>query len=96
LYFCINITTKKQVGEERFFCFILHFHITVHHHKKSGQELKQGKNLETGADAEAMEGAACWTASPGLLSLLSYGTQDYHPGRAPTTMGWALPPLITN
>jgi hypothetical protein len=33
-----------------------HFHIVVHHGRKSGQELKQGRNLEAGADAEAMEG----------------------------------------
>jgi len=32
----------------------------VYHWKKPGQELKQGRNLETGADAEAMEGAAYW------------------------------------
>jgi hypothetical protein len=32
------------------------FHITVDHQRKPGQELKQGRNLEAGADAEAMEG----------------------------------------
>jgi hypothetical protein len=36
--------------------FGLHFHITVHHPRKSGQELKPGRNLETGADTEAIEG----------------------------------------
>jgi hypothetical protein len=45
----------------------------------SGQELTQGRNLEAGADAEAVEGAAYWLASPGLLSLLSYRTQGYQP-----------------
>jgi hypothetical protein len=34
--------------------FGLHFHITVHHWRKSGQTLKEGRNLEAGADAEAM------------------------------------------
>jgi hypothetical protein len=43
-----------QVGEESLFG--LHFHITVHHWRKSGQELKQGRNLEAGADTEAMDG----------------------------------------
>jgi hypothetical protein len=33
-------------------------HIAVHHGRKSGQELKQGRNLEAGADAKIMEGAA--------------------------------------
>jgi hypothetical protein len=36
----------------------LDFYITVHHQRKLGQELKQGRNLETGSDAEAMDGAA--------------------------------------
>jgi hypothetical protein len=42
------------------------------------------------ADAEAMEGAAYWLSSYGLLSLLSYKTQNYQPGIASPTMGWAL------
>jgi hypothetical protein len=55
--------TKKQVGEKRVF-FSLYFHIAVHHQRKSGQELTQGRNLEAGADAEAMEGCyllACFS-----------------------------------
>ena len=48
------------------------FHSGFHHQKQSGQELKQGGNLEAGADAEAMEGAAYWLAPHSLLSLLSY------------------------
>jgi len=32
------------------------FFIIAHHSRKSGQELKPGRNLEAGADAEAMEG----------------------------------------
>jgi hypothetical protein len=49
--------------------FCLSFYITVLHQRKSGQELTQGRDLEAGADAEAMEGAADWLASPGLLPL---------------------------
>ena len=46
--------TKKQiVGEKGLFG--LDFHIPVHQ-RKSRQELKQGRNLEAGADAEVMEG----------------------------------------
>jgi hypothetical protein len=48
---------------------------------------------EAGADAEAMEGCY-WLASPVLLSLLSYRTQDYQPRIAPPTMG--PPQLISN
>ena len=66
--------TKKQVGGGKDL-FGLHFQI--HHWRKSGQELKQGWNLKSGADAEAMESAAYWLASHGLLSLLSYRTQNH-------------------
>ena len=45
--------------------------------KESGQQLKQGRNLEVEADAEAMEGASYSITSPGLLSLLSYRPQDH-------------------
>ena len=54
---------------ERESLFSLHFHhqsdfIAVHHQRKTGQELTQGRNLEAGADAKAMEGGfllACYT-----------------------------------
>jgi hypothetical protein len=36
--------------------FGLHFYIAVLHRRKSGQELKQGRTLVAGADAEVMEG----------------------------------------
>jgi hypothetical protein len=35
--------------------FILHFHIAALHQWKSGQELKQDRILEAGADAETLE-----------------------------------------
>jgi hypothetical protein len=65
----------------------LYFHIAVHHQRKSGQELTQGRNLEAGVDAEAMEDAAYWIAFPGLLSLISYRTQDYQPKDGTTHNG---------
>jgi hypothetical protein len=42
---------------------------------------------EAGADAEAMRDLPYWLASPGLLSLLSYRTQDYQPRDGPTHKG---------
>jgi len=51
------------------------FIIIVHHWEKSEQELKQGRKLKVNTVGEAMEGAAYWLASHGLLSLLSYRTQ---------------------
>jgi hypothetical protein len=76
--------------------FGLHFQTTTHHWQKSGQELKQGWNLEAGTEAEAMDGAAYWLASPGLLSLPSYRTQDCQARNDTTTMSWEPPPLIPN
>lgn len=35
--------------------FGLHFHISIQHQRKSGQELQQGRNMKRGVDAEAME-----------------------------------------
>jgi hypothetical protein len=52
--------------------FSLHFHIAVRHQRKSGQELTQGRNLEAGADADALEECcllACfpWFIQPAFL-----------------------------
>jgi hypothetical protein len=59
--FCCNKNNlpEKQVGGD---LFALYFHITVHHWKKPGQELKQGRNLMAGMDAEAIE-VCCLLAS---------------------------------
>jgi hypothetical protein len=43
--------TKKHTGEEKL--FDLHFHIANYHQRKSGQEPRQGRNLEAGANAKA-------------------------------------------
>jgi hypothetical protein len=42
------------------------FHIAVHHQRTSGLELKQVRNLEAGADAEAMEGCYLLACFPWL------------------------------
>ena len=61
--------------------------------RKSGLELKQVRNQEL--MQRPWRDVTYWLASPGLLSLLSYRTQDYQP-REGTTHKWASPPLITN
>jgi hypothetical protein len=43
-----------QVREERVYLAYT-FHIFAHHGRNSGQELKQGWNLEAGAGTEVME-----------------------------------------
>ena len=84
-----NTISKPTRGGKSLFG--LYFHITVHYQRKSGQELKQGRNLETGADAEVMEGvlltdfllmacSLCFLIEPKATS----------PGMAPPTMGWTL------
>ena len=49
--------------------FSLHFHIAVHHQRRSGQELTQGRILEAGADAEVMEGCYLLVCFPWLAQL---------------------------
>jgi hypothetical protein len=78
--------TKKQDGEERVF-FSLHFHVAVYHQRKSGLELKQVRKQEL--IQRPWRDVTYWLASPGLLSLISYRTQGYHPQ-------WAFPTMITN
>ena len=78
--------------------FDLDFQIIVHHWRKSGQELKQGRNLEAGsnADPRSQKSAAYWLAPSGLLSLLSYRTQDHQPRDGTTHNELGSPPSITN
>jgi hypothetical protein len=51
--------------------FTLCFPIAVHHQRNSEQELKQGRDLEAGVDAEAMGAYCLLDVSLGLSSLLS-------------------------
>jgi hypothetical protein len=81
-----NTMTKATWGRKSLFG--LHFQITAHHQRKSGQEVKQGRNWEEGA----MDSAVYWLTSYGLLSLLSYRTQDHHQPRDGSTHNGALPP----
>ena len=47
--------------------FVSCFQIIVHHWRMSAQELTQGWNLETGADAESIEGCCLQACSPWLV-----------------------------
>jgi hypothetical protein len=75
--------TKKQLGRKGLFS--LHFHIAVHHQRKSGLELKQVRKQEL--MQRPWRDVPYWLASPGLLSLVSYRTQDYQPRDGPTYKG---------
>jgi hypothetical protein len=50
--------------------FSLHFHIAVHHQRRSGLELKQVRKQEL--RQRPWRDVTYWLASPGLLSLLSF------------------------
>jgi hypothetical protein len=75
--------TKKQVGEERVYSAYTSILLFITKEVRSGTQAGQ----EAGADAEAMEDVPYWLASPGLLSLLSYRTQDCQPRDGPTHKG---------
>ena len=68
--------TKKQVGKERVYSAYT-FHIAVDHQRMLGLELKQVRKQEL--VQRPWRDVPYWLASPGLLSLLSYRTQDYQP-----------------
>jgi hypothetical protein len=87
-YSCTNIMTKKQVGEERVYSACT-FQIAVDHQRRSGLELKQVRKQEL--MQRPWRDVTYWLACPGLLSLLSYRTQEYQP-RDGTTHKSPLPP----
>ena len=57
------------------------------------QELKQGRNLEAGADAEAIEECCLLACFPWLAQPVFFPTElgSMNPGMVPPTIGWALP-----
>ena len=71
---------------------VLHFCITAHQQEKSGQKLRQGRDLEAGAVAGAMEGAAYWLANQAFL--IEFMTTS--PRMTPPTVGCARSSSITN
>jgi hypothetical protein len=76
--------TKKQVREERVYSTYT-FHIAVNHQRISGLELKQVRKQEL--MQRPWRDVPYWLASPGMLSLLSYRTQDYQPRDGPIHKG---------
>jgi hypothetical protein len=65
--------TLKQVGKERVYSAYT-FYIAVDHQRKSGLELKQARKQEL--IQSPWRDGTFWPASTGLLTLLSYRTQD--------------------
>jgi hypothetical protein len=75
---------QEAVGEERVYSAYT-FHIAVHHQQMSGLEFKQVRKQEL--MQRPWRDVLYWLASSGLLSLLSYRTQDYQPRDGPTHKG---------
>ena len=77
---------QSKLERKGFILFGLHFHIIVCQWRKSGQELKQDRNLEAGTDAEAMEGRC-------LLACLFFmaGSTCFLIGPRRTSLGWPCP-----
>jgi hypothetical protein len=75
--------TKKQAVEER--VYSAYTSILLFITKKSGLELKQVRKQEL--MQRPWRDVTYWLASPVLLSLLSYRTQDYQPRDGPTHKG---------
>jgi hypothetical protein len=67
--------TKKQLGRKGFIPLTLPYCCSSP--RKSGLELKQVRKQEL--MQRPWRDVLYWLASPGLLSLLSYRTQDYKP-----------------
>ena len=59
--------TRKQVGEERVYLTYI-FKLLFITEGSQEQEIKQYRNLETGTDAEAMEGYFLVSCSQGMFS----------------------------
>jgi hypothetical protein len=74
--------TKKQVGEESVY---LAYTYCCSSPKVAGLEPKQVRKQEL--MQRPWRDVPNWLASPGLLSLLSYRTQDYQPRDGPTHKG---------
>jgi hypothetical protein len=75
--------------------------LTFPHHCSSSKEVGTGISNRVGIwRQELMQSlgrdAADWLAPPGLLSLLSYRTQDHQPREGATHNELSPPPLITN
>jgi hypothetical protein len=85
-YSCINIMTKKQVGEERVYSAYTSMLLFI---TKGSQDWNSNRS-ESRRWCRGHGGV--FLASPGLLSLLSYRTQDYQPRDGPTHKG-PFPPL---
>jgi hypothetical protein len=77
--------TKKQVGEERVYLAYTSMLLFITKGSQDWNSIKQVREQEL--MQRPWRDVLYWLASPGLLSLLSYRTQDYQPRDGPTHKG---------
>jgi hypothetical protein len=75
--------TKKQVGEERVYLAYTSILLFITKEVRTGTQAGQ----KAGAEQRPWRDVLYWLASFGLLSLLSYRTQDSQPRDGPTHKG---------
>jgi hypothetical protein len=88
----VTIAVMKHSDQSnlgRSLIFSLCSHTTVHHQRKSWQDLKQLWRQEL--MQRPWRGVAYWLAHHGLLSLSSYKTEDHSPGVALPAITCTLP-----
>ena len=79
--------TKKQVGEERIYLAYTSILLFITKEVRTGTQKVRKQELMQ----RPWRDDPYWLASPGLLSLFSYRTQDYQPKDGTTHKG--TPPL---
>jgi hypothetical protein len=84
-----NIMTKKQASRGGKGLFSLHFHVVVHHQRKSGLELKQVRKQEL--MQRPWRDVTYWLAPLICLAFSLIEPKTTSPGPAPPTLG---PPTL--
>jgi hypothetical protein len=77
--------TKKQIGEERVYSAYTSTLLFITKGSQDWNSIKQVRKQEL--MQRPWKDVTYWLASPGLLSLFSYRTQDYQPRDGPTHKG---------
>jgi hypothetical protein len=77
--------TKKQIGEERVCSAYTSTLLFITEGSQDWNSIKQVRKQEL--IQRPWRDVPYWLASPGLLNLLSYRTQDYQPRDDPTHKG---------
>jgi hypothetical protein len=64
--------------------------MAIHHQRKSDYKFKQSKNLEVGANGEAMKCTACWLSPQGKSLCFLINPRPSSAGLIPLTMALSI------